>query len=217
MSRSESTPDGGADAAMPAITRSLAAAAVTAALVAALAACGGDGDHNPPPPPAESSESAEPETPPETSDTGEGSTAPEDQDSDNSVFLGESSADSKGKVEVPTSNVGEAASQDVRFVNNGNESKTFREFSASTGSGEASITADNCSGVELPPGGSCTVTLQHVADQPGGYSGELTALTSDGEAFTAEITGEATSTPEVSETPTPDTGETPDEGKRPTG
>ncbi|MFI6145783.1 hypothetical protein [Streptomyces sp. NPDC051109] len=193
---------------MPTIARSLAAAAATTALVAALAGCQG-GDHPTPSP--------SPVVPTSAGTTGtEQSANPEPEDS---AFLGKSASGSRQKVNLPQSRVGEAAGRTLTIVNDKGESTTVQQVSATTDSGDTTIAADNCSGAELPPGGSCTVTIRHVATEAGSYSGELTAETSAGEALTVEITGEAVggeptpddtaSIPEDT-SPTPEVSETPD-------
>lgn len=173
---------------MPTIARSLAAAAATTALVAALAGCQG-GDHPAPSP--------SPVVPTQAKTTGtEQSETPAPEDS---AFLGKSASGSAQKVTLPQSHVGEAAGRTLTIVNDQGESTTVRQVSATTDSGDTTIAEDNCSGVELPPGGSCTVTIRHVAAAAGSYGGELTAETSAGQTLTVEIAGEA-----VGGEPTPD-------------
>ncbi|MGW5343969.1 hypothetical protein [Streptomyces sp. HUAS TT3] len=159
---------------MPALSRSPAAAAVAAALAVVLVACqsGGDREQRPSPTPPSGTEQT---------------VAPEPEDT---VFLGESAANSR-PISVPAASVGEPATRDFAISNPEGEPKTVQNLSATTDSGETTITQDNCSGVELPPAGTCTITLQHVATAPGSYSGQLTAETTDGEVITVGITGEA--------------------------
>ncbi|MGW4685970.1 hypothetical protein ACWEPM_13855 [Streptomyces sp. NPDC004244] len=186
---------------MPALPRSLAAAAVAAALAVVLVACqsgaGPEGQQRSAAPPSGTAQATVPE--------------PED-----SVFLGESAAHSK-PISVPAAPVGQPATRDVAISNPEGEPKTVRTLSATTDNGDATIAQDNCSGVELPPGGKCTVTLQHVAAAPGGYSGQLTAETTDGEVITVGITGRAVGAApsrggsEESPTPNPTAEDTPTE------
>ncbi|WP_284578930.1 hypothetical protein [Streptomyces sp. 2P-4] len=169
---------------MPAIPRSLAAAAAATVLAAVLAAC-----QEPAPTP-------EPDTGP--------STAAEPSDSGTSsdtLFLGESAHRSRPTVHVPTAPVGKPVNRHLDVTNPKSEAQTVQRVSAaetvrraSVGfrQGEMYLAEDNCTGVELPPHGSCTVVIQHVAFEPGGYSGQLTVETSDGEIYTVDVIGEAT-------------------------
>ncbi|CAL9441757.1 hypothetical protein SUDANB120_02256 [Streptomyces sp. enrichment culture] len=173
---------------MPAIPRSLAAAAAATVLAAVLTACQ-ETAPNPQPVPV----------PPTTAeDTGTSDTDPSDAGtsdtgtSSDRLFLGESAHQSRPTLRVPTTPVGEAAVRHFALYNPDNAPKTVEEVSATTDTGETDLAEDNCSGVELPPQGSCTVTVRHVASEPGAYTGQLTAATSDSEVFTADITGEAT-------------------------
>ncbi|MFK0255592.1 hypothetical protein [Streptomyces sp. NPDC090445] len=195
-------PEAEADAVMPARPRSLAAAVVAIALAVVLAACqsGGGSEQQPSPAPPSGTEQV---------------TVPQPEDT---VFLGESAAHTR-PISVPAASVGEPATRDFAISNSESEPKTVQELSVTTDNGEAAITEDNCSGVELPPGGGCTITLQHVAAAPGSYSGQLTAETTDGQVITVEITGEAvdaaatpdgseespSSSPTADDTPTDDT------------
>ncbi|MEU9160224.1 hypothetical protein AB0D29_08070 [Streptomyces sp. NPDC048424] len=108
-----------------------------------------------------------------------------------SVFLGQGSDTSASQVSVPTAKVGEPADGDVAVVNPSGDPVTVQNIAATTDSGETSIVEDTCTGVELPPGGSCRIRVQHIATEAGSYTGELTATTSDGNVLTAAISGEA--------------------------
>ncbi|MFJ4774928.1 hypothetical protein [Streptomyces sp. NPDC088762] len=112
-------------------------------------------------------------------------------DASASVFLGRGADASAPKIEVPTSRVGEPAGEDVAVVNPSSDAVTVKNLAATTDTGETSIVEDACTGVELPPGGSCRIRLRHIATEPGPYTGELTATTSDGNVLSVGISGEA--------------------------
>lgn len=108
-----------------------------------------------------------------------------------SLFLGQGADASASQVSVPTVKVGEPAGGDVAVVNPSSDPVTVQNIAATTDSGATSIVEDACTGVELPPGGSCRIRVQHIATEAGPYTGELTATTSDGNVLTAAISGEA--------------------------
>ncbi|MCX5586689.1 hypothetical protein ACFV0H_12675 [Streptomyces erythrochromogenes] len=154
-------------------------AAVAAGALATAAGCGGPT----PDPPGPSS----PQTLSPTPST-EATTTP---DPSASVFLGKGVDDSNSHVEVPTAPVGEPASGDVTVVNTGGDPVTVQNLAATVDSGETSIIEDTCTDVELPPGGTCRIRIRHIATEPGSYSGQLTATTSDGGALSVGISGQA--------------------------
>ncbi|MEU6897872.1 hypothetical protein [Streptomyces virginiae] len=154
-------------------------AAVVAGTLAAAAGCGDPKPERPGP--------TSPPTLPPTPST-EVTTTP---DASASVFLGKGADESSSHVDVPTSPVGEPASGDVTVVNTGGDPVTVQNLAATVDSGETSIIEDTCTDVELPPGGTCRIRIRHVATEPGPYSGQLTATTSDGSVLSVGISGQA--------------------------
>lgn len=97
----------------------------------------------------------------------------------------------RGSVRIPTAQVGDPAGGTVEIVNENDEPMTVHHVAASSDSGQMSVAEDNCSGVTLPPGGSCGIKVEHLAEQPGRFTGELAVDTSLGDTFHASVTGEA--------------------------
>ncbi|MFF4350360.1 hypothetical protein [Streptomyces sp. NPDC001530] len=194
-----------------AMARGLAAAAVIVALVA-TAACkndetGGGSTQQTAPQPTGTEETG-------SQETGSGETTPADAGATlASLFPGsDSGGGSASAIHVPTAKVGEPAGGKVDFVSTTNQPMTLQDIVATTDTGETSITQDGCSGVEVPPGGSCQVELEHTASEPGPFTGQLTAVTSEGSTITATISGEAVGssttgsyTPESTTPPAPTT------------
>ncbi|MFF8268912.1 hypothetical protein ACF059_16160 [Streptomyces sp. NPDC016562] len=164
---------------MRAVVRGLVATVVAGVLAAAAGCGGGDGDGG------SGNASGQP-TPPPTSEVQE-----DTPDSSASVFLGQGTDESTAGLNVPTAPVGQPASADLTVTNPQGETATVQNVAASTTSGETSVIEDTCTGVALPPGGTCRIRVRHIATEAGSYSGELTATTSDGKVVTVGITGEA--------------------------
>ncbi|MEU6756285.1 hypothetical protein [Streptomyces sp. NPDC046685] len=187
---------------MRAVVRGLVATVVAGVLAAAAGCGGGDGGSG--------EESGQP-SPPPTSEVQE-----DIPDSSASVFLGQGSDESTAGLNVPTAPVGKPASGEVTVTNSRSETVTFQDVAASTTSGETSVIKDTCTGVAVPPAGTCRIRVRHIATEAGSYSGELTATTSDGDVLTVGITGEALGaatpseevTPEESASPSPTPEET---------
>ncbi|MGW7452406.1 hypothetical protein [Streptomyces sp. NPDC054787] len=175
---------------MRAVVRGLVATAV-AGVLAAAAGCGGGGGGS-------GEESGQP-TPPPTSEVQE-----DTPDSSASVFLGQGADESTAGLNVPTAPVGKPTSGDVTVTNSRGETVTFQNVAASTTSGETSVIEDTCTGVAVPPAGTCRIRVRHIATVAGAYSGELTATTSDGDVLTVGITGEALGAASPSEEVTPE-------------
>ncbi|MGW9069064.1 hypothetical protein ACWGQT_06420 [Streptomyces yangpuensis] len=154
-------------------------ATVAAVALAAAAGCGGaaPGPSGTTPPPTLSPTSPTEET-----------TTP---DASASLFLGQGMDEANSHVDVPTTPVGEPASGDLTVVNTGDDPVTVQRLAATVDSGETSISEDTCTDVELPPGGTCRIRIRHIATEPGSYSGQLTATTSDGGVLSVGITGQA--------------------------
>ncbi|WP_143568846.1 hypothetical protein [Streptomyces amritsarensis] len=155
-------------------------ATVAAGALATAAGCGATPD-----PPGPTSPPTSPSSPAPSTDvtTTPGPSA--------SVFLGKGVDDANSHVDVPTAPVGEPAGGDVTVVNTGGDPVTVQNLAATVDSGETSIIEDTCTDVELPPGGMCRISIRHIATEPGSYSGQLTATTSDGGALSVGISGQA--------------------------
>ncbi|THA79908.1 hypothetical protein [Streptomyces sp. A0592] len=169
-------------------------AAVVAGVLAAAAGCGGP---TPDPPGPSSPQTLSPTPAPEVTTT---------PDPSASVFLGKGVDDSDSHVDVPTAPVGEPASGDVTVVNSGGDPVTVQNLAATVDSGETSIVEDTCTDVELPPGGTCRIRIRHIATEPGSYSGQLTATTSDGGVLSVGISGQAVGEATPSDEDTTGTG-----------
>ncbi|GAA1562985.1 hypothetical protein [Streptomyces globosus] len=174
---------------MPAIPRSLAAAAAATVLAAVLTAC-----QEPAPTP-------EPDTLPSTAAEPSGTGTSSD-----TLFLGGSAHRSRPAVHVPTAPVGKPVERNLDITNAKSEAdtvtsvsagETVRRAAAGFRQGDLTLAEDGCTGVELPPQGSCTVVIRHVASEPGGYSGQVTVETSDSEVYTVDVIGEATTAGET--------------------
>ncbi|MFJ2820812.1 hypothetical protein ACIO7M_06820 [Streptomyces toxytricini] len=168
---------------MSAIPRSLAAAAAATALAAVLTACQ---EPAPDPQPVP--------VPPTTAE-------PDTGTSSDTLFLGGSAHRSRPTVHVPTAPVGKPVERNLDITNAKSEAdtvtsvsagETVRRAAARAGQGDLQLADDRCTGVELPPHGSCRVVIRHVASEPGGYSGQVTVETSDSEVYTVDVIGEAT-------------------------
>ncbi|MEU4730656.1 hypothetical protein [Streptomyces sp. NPDC023588] len=177
---------------MRAVVRGLVAAVVAGVLAAAAGCGGGDGGGG------SGEESGQP-TPPPTSEVQE-----DTPDSSASVFLGQGADESTAELNVPTAPVGKPASGFIAMTNPGDAPATVQTVAASTNTGETSIIEDTCTGVELPPKGTCRIRVRHIATEAGAYSGELTATTSDGNVLSVGITGEALGAATPSEEVTPE-------------
>ncbi|MFD3542255.1 hypothetical protein ACFWUQ_22575 [Streptomyces sp. NPDC058662] len=109
---------------------------------------------------------------------------------------------------MPTASVGKPTGVKVKYRNTSEQDVSFGAVDASANSGDASAEAGTCSGV-LPPGGECEMTYQHIAYEPGPYTGELTVETSL-ETFTVPLSGEAVAAePTETENPPTETTESP--------
>ncbi len=188
---------------MRAVVRGLAVAVVVAGGLAAAAGCqnGGSGSASESPP---ATTAGTPESTPAASA---------------SVFLGKGGDESVSQISVPRARVGEPTGEEVTVVNpSTGEPVTIQHIAATTDNGETSIVDDTCTGVELPPGGTCRVWVRHIASEAGQFSGQLTTTTSDGNVLTTGISGEAlgeiapsgegttgTGTPSPSPSPSPTT------------
>ncbi|MET9958994.1 hypothetical protein ABZ128_07860 [Streptomyces sp. NPDC006326] len=93
-------------------------------------------------------------------------------------------------MEIPTAEVGEPTGGLVKVTNDQGEDLAVSRVSASSDSGRMEVSDDTCTGASLPPGGSCEVTVRHVAAEPGPYTGALAVSTSLG-TLSAPLSGEA--------------------------
>ncbi|MFJ3963395.1 hypothetical protein [Streptomyces sp. NPDC090036] len=205
---------------MPDIRRGFAAAALLTALIMTSTACGGSD--------SEPVETRDTET--TGTETSTSPTAPADEDL-GKVFPGTDGGSGGGTtLSVPRAQLDEPARGTMEFANDQQVPLTVQPLRATTDSGELSIVEDGCTGVTLQPQETCSVQVSHTAQEPGTWTGTVTAPTAEGPVFSVTLTGEAVvavpetasepPSPEPDETPeTPDeteTPETPDETRTPT-
>ncbi|GGY88523.1 hypothetical protein [Streptomyces avidinii] len=205
---------------MPDIRRGFVATTLLTALIMTATACGGS-DPEPVPPRDTTTSDTETNTSP---------TATADEEL-GKVFPGTDGGSGGGAtLSVPRAQLDEPAGGTMELANDKQVPLTVQPLKATTDSGELSIVADGCTGVTLQPQETCSVQVSHTAQEPGRWTGTVTAPTAEGPVFSVTLTGEAVGaasettseppTPQPDETPeTPDeteTPETPDETETPT-
>ncbi|MFF4364519.1 hypothetical protein [Streptomyces sp. NPDC001594] len=198
---------------MPDIGRGCAAVALLAVLITTGTACGGS---EPEPVPTRDTATTEtntrvPPTPP----------TPGGEDL-GKVFPGTGGGSAEGStLAVPRTHLDEPAAGTMELANDQQVPLTVQPLRATTESGELSIVEDGCTGVTLQPQETCRVRVSHTAQEPGPWTGTVTAPTAEGPTFSVTLTGEAveTTTGPASESPTPEpsgTSESPEVTETPT-